>query len=235
MKPKLPRPWSPLAPLALLLSLASSAPAADFRDLFDGKGLDGWTVEGPATAKDGQPMWSVHGGRIVCLGDGFGFLRYNRQQFDDFTLKVEYRFAHPSKDSHSGNSGLGIRTGPFDPKRSRQTRPSYTSFEIQLLDDAGQPPSEHGTGSLYRYMAPATNPAKPAPDWNTVEITCLGPKITVRLNGQTVLEADQSDLPDLKKKPAGVPAPKDKPLKGFIALQSHTGLVEFRKVQILAH
>lgn len=231
----MPRSWSRLAPLALLLGLASSAPADVPRDLFDGKGLDGWVVEGPATAKNGQPMWSVHDGRIVCLGEGYGFLRYTRQQFADFTLKVEYRFAPPSKDNQSGNSGLGIRTGPFDPKRSRQTRPSYAAFEIQLLDDAGRPPSEHGTGSLYRYKAPTANPTKPAPEWNTAEITCLGPKITVRLNGQTVLEADQSKLPDLKKKPAGVPAPKDKPLKGFIALQSHSGQVEFRKVQVMEH
>jgi hypothetical protein len=68
--------------------------------------------------------------------------------------------------------------------------------------------------------------------WNTIEVECAGPRITVRLNGQTVLEADQSELAEVKTKPAGVPGPKDKPRRGYEALQSHSGRVEFRKVQI---
>lgn len=221
-----------MALLAFLLTLASAAPGGEFRDLFDGESLDGWVVEGPAVDKAGQPMWSVEDGRIVCLGSGFGFLRYDRQEFVDFSLRAEYRFETPSTNNPRGNSGLGIRTGKFDPKRSRETRPSFAAYEVQLLDDAGSPPSEHGTASLYRYKGPTANPTRPAPEWNTIEVTCAGPRITVRLNGQTVLEADQTELPDLKNKPAGVPAPKDKPRKGYVALQSHSGRVEFRKVQI---
>ncbi len=100
--------------LALLLLLAPVASADDFHNLFDGKSLDGWVVEGPAKGKAGQMMWSVEDGRIVCLGQGFGFLRYDRRQFSDFTLRVEYRFA-PRAEQRAGNSGLGIRTGRFDP------------------------------------------------------------------------------------------------------------------------
>jgi Domain of Unknown Function (DUF1080) len=221
-----------LAPLALLLTLASAASADDFRDLFDGRSLDGWVVEGPASDKAGRTMWSVEDGRIVCLGEGFGFLRYDRREFSDFTLRAEYRFARPSEGRPPGNSGLGIRTGRFDPKRSRETRPSYAAFEVQLLDDAGSPPSPHGTGSLYRYQGPTANPTRPAPEWNTIEVACNGARITIRLNGQTILEADQSGLADVKSRPEGAPAPKDKPRKGYVALQSHSGRVEFRKVQI---
>jgi hypothetical protein len=226
------QPYFRVAPLALLLILAPAASADDFRDLFDGKSLDGWVVEGPAQDKTGRMMWSVEDGRIACLGEGFGFLRYDRQEFRDFTLRVEYRFTPKSAGKQPGNSGLGIRTGRFDPARSRETRPSYAAFEVQLLDDAGSPPSAHGTGSLYRYKSPTANPARPAPEWNTIEVTCAGPRITVRLNGRTVLEADQSELADVSTKPARAPAPKDKPRRGFVAFQSHSGRVEFRKVQI---
>ena len=190
-------------------------------------------VEGPAKDKTGQMMWSVSDGRIACLGEGFGFLRYDRSEFSDFTLRVEYRFIPTPGGKPQANSGLGIRTGRFDPARSRETRPSYAAFEVQLLDDAGSPPSAHGTGSLYRYKSPTANPARPAPEWNTIEVACAGPRITVRLNGQTILEADQSELADVKTKPAAAPAPKDKPRKGYVALQSHSGRVEFRKVQVL--
>jgi Domain of Unknown Function (DUF1080) len=225
------RPCFWFAPLALLLTIAPTTSADDFDDLFDGKGLDGWVVEGPAKGKTG-PMWSVEDGRIVCLGEGFGFLRYDRRQFSDFTLRVEYRFTPTKGANPQSNSGLGIRTGRFDPARSRETRPSYAAFEVQLLDDAGSSPSAHGTGSLYRYKSPTANPARPAPEWNTIEVDCAGPRIKVRLNGQTVLKADQSDLADVNTRPVGVPAPKDKPRRGCVALQSHSGRVEFRKVQV---
>jgi hypothetical protein len=46
-------------------------------------------------------------------------------------------------------------------------------------------------------------------EWNTIEVECAGHRITVRLNGQTVLEADQAELADVKTRPAEVPAPKE--------------------------
>jgi hypothetical protein len=226
------RPCFWIAPFALLLSLAPATSADDVHDLFDGKSLDGWVVDGPTKVKTGRMMWSVEDGRIVCLGEGFGFLRYDRREFSDFNLRVEYRFTPTPGGKPPGNSGLGIRTGRFDPERSRETRPSYAAFEVQLLDDAGSPPSPHGTGSLYRYKSPTANPARPGPEWNTIEVVCAGPRIKVRLNDHTVLEADQSDLADVKTKPSAAPAPKDKPRSGYVALQSHSGRVEFRKVQI---
>jgi hypothetical protein len=220
------------AALVLHLTLVSAARAEEFQDLFDRKSLDGWVVEGAAKDKTGRMMWSITDGRIACLGEGFGFLRFDRREFGDFTLRVEYRFMPAPGGKPQANSGLGIRTGRFDPKRSRETRPSYAAFEVQLLDDAGSPPSAHGTGSLYRYRSPTTNPVRPGPEWNTIEVTCAGPSITIRLNDQTILEADQSQLADVQSKPTAVAAPKDKPLRGYVALQSHSGRVEFRKVQI---
>jgi hypothetical protein len=228
----MPRTILRIAALGVWLTFPSAAPAGEFRDLFDGKSLDGWVVEGLAKDKTGRMMWSVSDGRIVCLGEGFGFLRYDRREFSDFTLRVEYRFIPAPGGKAPANSGLGIRTGRFDPARSRETRPSYAAFEVQLLDDAGSPPSAHGTGSLYRYKSANANATRPGPEWNTIEVTCFGPRITVRLNGQQILEADQSELADVKTKPAAAPAPKDKPRKGYVALQSHSGRVEFRKVQI---
>jgi hypothetical protein len=226
--------FRPRTGLVLLLVLAAAAPARaeDFRDLFNGKDLDGWVVDGPKKDRQGHPIWSVRDGRIVGLGKAYGFLRYDREQFGDFVLRVEYRFPEPGTARQQNNSGLGIRTGRFDPKRTRQTRPSYAAYEVQLLDDAGRPPSVHGTGSLYRYLAPTANPVRPSPEWNVVEVECVGPRIRVTVNGRQVLDADQNAIPDLKNKPAGAPAPKEKPLRGYVCVQSHTGKVEFRKVQV---
>jgi hypothetical protein len=218
--------------LVFVVALLSTTAADPYRDLFNGKDFDGWMVDGPKTDKEGNPLWTVQDGRIICLGKRFGFLRYDRQQFADFALRVEYRFAPPSATNRSGNSGVGIRTIPFDERQSALTRPSYASYEVQLLDDAGKPTNAHSSGSLYRYAAPSSNPVKPAPEWNTLEVECVGPRIKIALNGQTILDVDQTTIPDAKDKPAKAPAPRDKALKGYVCLQSHTGQVEFRKVQI---
>lgn len=128
------------------------------------------------------------------------------------------------------STSRAIHNGPT--RRTDLTRPSYASYEIQLLDDAGKPANNHGTGSLYRYLAPTANVVRPAPEWNTIEVECVGPRIRITINGLQVVDADQTTIADTKEKPAAAPAPKDKPLEGYVCLQSHSGRVEFRKVQI---
>jgi hypothetical protein len=203
-----------------LLWTAAVTSADEVQRLFNGKDLTGWVIDGPSEYKDAQgakqPLWTVKDGMIVCAGKGFGFLRYNEKQFADFKLHVEYRMAL------KGNSGIGIRTGVFDAKKSMATRPSYAAYEVQLLDDAGKKPDKHSSGSLYRYVAPKVNPVKPSPEWNTVEVECVGPRIRITINDQQVLDVDQTTIPDIK----------DKPLKGYVCLQSHSHQVEFRKVWI---
>jgi hypothetical protein len=209
--------------LIAALIVSSVAPwlrANDFRSLFNGKDLTGWVVEGPAEYKDSkgqiQPMWFVHDAILTTAGKKFGFLRYKEQSFGDFILHVEYRM------SRNANSGIGIRTRPFDPLRSKETRPSYFCYEIQLLDDAGKPATKYGSGSLYRYVAPKSNPMKPAGEWNTADVECRGPHIRVTINGEIILDVDQSTIDELKHKP----------LKGYVCLQSHTYQVDFRNIRI---
>jgi hypothetical protein len=205
--------------LAALL-LVSAAGAQEWLELFNGNDLDGWVAEGRKEYKDkeGQtrPVWSVEGGLLVCNGNGFGFLRYDRKVFTDFAFHVEYRMAPRC------NSGIGIRTASFDPRLSRGTRPSFYCYEIQLQDDAGKPPTKHSSGSLYRYVAPKVNAVKPALEWNTVDIECVGPQIRVAINGEEIINVDQSTNPEIKHKP----------LEGYVCLQNHGGRIEFRNLRI---
>jgi hypothetical protein len=207
--------------VAITLFLPGSR-AEDVVKLFNGKNLSGWVVDGPKEYKDKkgkrQSLWTVNSKDeiIVCAGKAFGFLRYDKAQFADFTLHVEYRLAA------QGNSGIGIRTVVFDPKRTTATRPSRAAYEVQLLDDAKKNPSKYTSGSLYRYVAPKVNAVRPSPEWNTVDIECFGPRIRIRINDQEVLDVDQSTVEEIK----------DKPLKGYICLQSHSHQVEFRNIWI---
>jgi hypothetical protein len=70
------------------------------------------------------------------------------------------------------------------------------------------------------------------PSGTRSRLSAPAPGSTDRLNGQTVLEADQAELADVNARAAGVPAPKDERRRGYVALQSRSGRVEFRKVQI---
>lgn len=215
-----------LPALFLFFPLLTADPPA--RPLFNGKNLEGWVVEGAREFKEGaksQPVWVVRDGMICCMvkSGSFGFLRYTEQQFDDFELSLEYRFEPPSDPKgRRGNSGIGIRTTPFDPKKSRDSRPSYASYEIQLLDDADKAASKGSTGSLYRYVAPKEQAAKPAPEWNKIEIRCVGPQVIITLNGKKIVDFDQSTHPELKKKP----------LKGYICLQNHGSRIDFRNIHL---
>jgi hypothetical protein len=178
-----------------------------------GDNLKGWVVEGTDKAKDGAPIWKVSDHTIVCRGSGFGFLRYDRL-ISDFSLSLEFRL------EKGANSGVGIRHGAYTGER--QSRPSFAGFEIQLVDDAGQPPTDRSSGSLYRYIAPRNTAIKPAGEWNHMIVECRGPHIKVTLNGELVQDLDQTTVQEI----AG------KPLKGYISLQNHGSGASFRDVRL---
>ena len=219
--------WLAWALCAIAVGLASTGGWADepgWLELFNGRNLEGWVLEGHADSEqhaDGRPVWSVEDGQILCDGREFGFLRYAPRTFADFTLQLEFKMGSPTQRKKC-NTGLGIRTAVFDPLRSRATRPSIYGYEIQLLDDAGEPATTHSSGSLYRHVAPAENAIRPAGEWNRMEITCHGPQIRVVLNGKQIQDYDQSTSAETRTKP----------LEGFVALQNHGGKVWFRNLRI---
>jgi hypothetical protein len=202
---------------ASLLGGAAPTPEKEgFVDLFNGKDLTGWVPEGVSSVKTkegSRPIWTVKDGLLVCDGWGFGFLRFDKK-VSDFALHVEYRM------SAKCNSGVGIRgvkfTGPS------KTRPSFSAYEIQIFDDAGVAPSTKGTGALYRYVAPLSNPVKAGPEWNAMDVECRGPHIRIWLNGQLIQDVDQRKIPEIK----------DKPLSGYVSLQNHGRFVAFRAVRL---
>jgi hypothetical protein len=218
----------PAIVVALLLFTLRPTSAADkdgWIELFNGKDLTGWVFDGPAEYKDkadgnkSKPLWTVEDGMIRTTGAAFGFLRYDKE-FADFILHVEYRLVKEK----GVNSGIGIRTQKYDAKVGAPSRPSFYSYEVQLLDDADKKPDKGSTGSLYRYVAPTKTAHKPAPEWNAVEIECIGPKIRINFNGTDTLVFDQSTDEKLKSKP----------LSGYVCLQSHSKEAEFRNVRIKA-
>lgn len=185
----------------------------EFKSLFNGKDLSGWTKIGLK-----KEIWSVENGQIIMDGEGGGWLGSN-EEYSDFEFQTEFQLASDS------NSGIYLRA-PADTSHI-----SRTGMEIQLLDDfhpkyAKVQPWQR-TGSIYHVAAAKTGFLKPAGEWNTIVIQAVGPHVVIKLNGQTVVDDLIDKHPELNNEHTGL-ARKS----GRIGLQSHNGRVAFRNIQM---
>ena len=87
--------------IAILLA-AGVSQAAEWRQLFDGKDLNGWAMVGPG-------RFVVEDGMLKTEG-GMGLLWYTGQEFGNTTIRVVFKTA-----SANANSGVFIRF-PEKPK-----------------------------------------------------------------------------------------------------------------------
>ncbi len=187
-------------------------PPAGFRPLFNGVNLEGW-------GEVGSPVWFAQDGVIICTGEseGTGWLRSNRM-YRDFVLRLEYRI------SPGGNSGIFLRAPHYG-------RSSRLGMELQIQDDGTSPPSNTCTSAVYSVVTPRVNPAKPAGEWNQVEITLKDRHLRVVWNGQLVHDIDLDD-PALSANLPRTHLLYRRPNWGYIGLQNHRSLVEFRNIFI---
>jgi hypothetical protein len=200
----------------LLVAAAFAASPAErgFRGLFNGRDLDGWRLVGGV-----GPGYVVENGRLVCPADGGGNL-FTVKEYGDFILRLEFKL------SEGGNSGVGLRA-PYEGDAA------YQGMEIQVLDDSAPVykdirPAQH-CGSLYDVFAAKQGALKPAGEWNAYDITAQGRRISVKLNGKIVVDADLDTVKDpavLKRHP-GL-----KRTRGHIGFLGHKSHVEFRAVRL---
>lgn len=214
------RPSSLLLALVLLASPALAddkpGPPEGFTPLFDGKGLDGWEHVGPG-------RFVVEDGQLRTEG-GMGLLWYSREKLGNCTVKVVYKLGTPRS-----NSGLYIRIAdkPADPWYA-----VHHGFEVQIADGAR---SARGTGSVYTFADAKARPARPG-EWNTLEVTLRGNRISTAINGTPVADFDASELKPGAKEVTGEgdPARGPRPESGYIGLQNHDkdSTVFFKEVSV---
>lgn len=152
--------------LAALCSCTGPPPKAGFTpgegwvQLLNGRDLAGWKLVGRY-----PPDWHVENG--VTYTPTASDSLYTERKFLDFQLHVEFKVA---KD---GNSGVFLR--------GRK--------EVQIYDSHGKAkPDDTECGAIFQKVAPSTNACKPAGEWQSYDITIVGKRITVVLNGVTVID-----------------------------------------------
>lgn len=167
-------------------------------ELFNGKDLAGWKTRFPNVPNG----WVVRDGLLVNATPGNDLL--TEQTFTDFQLYSEFRY--PAKS----NSGIYLRG----------------RYEVQIEDSYGQEPDCHQLASIYGFLTPRINAAKPAGEWQTLLITLLGRTVTVVLNGQTALE--EQVIPGI----TGGALDSEEGAPGPLLLQGDHGPIEFRRLAL---
>jgi len=127
-------------------------------ELFSGKSLDAWTVQ----VKDRPMGWTIADGAMTNQPPANNLV--SKQKFLNFKIEAEYKLQEKS------NSGIYLRG----------------RYELQVLDDFGTEPESHGHMAIYSRKAPATNASKRAGEWQSMEATIVGNRVTVLLNGKKV-------------------------------------------------
>ena len=244
MKSKLLKSSTLLLACLGLLQAAGRAQQPNFVQIFNGKDLSGWKVP-----EGDNGHWKVVDGVIDydALSEAKGEKAlWSEKSYGDFILRVEWRI----KETPYVNPNVYI----VRPDGSHKKDAAGQEIKIPVPDSdsgiylRGQSKAQVniwnwpiGSGEVYGYrmdkaMPPAVRagvtPSKHMDrnigEWNAFEITVRGTRLTVVLNGETVI--NNADLPGL-------------PANGAIALQHHgskkgdvwtspPSLVQFRNISI---
>jgi hypothetical protein len=194
---------------------AASSPGADasgWIDLMPRDSLGGWTRVPipPDKALDPVSQWSLDREHrmIVCGGDhGHEWLRYDNREFANFLLHVEWRFEklEGKKGYNSGDFVRNDLTGRV--WHQAQVGETAYLFGQTLI---------HGALSPITKSPPlGVQPLRPIGEWNTYEIRCDGPKITLWVNGVLTAEFAVPEVP-----------------KGYFGLEAEGYRVYFRNIRL---
>ena len=174
------------AALTLLVAcLSPAAFAADPAPFFDGKSLAGW---------EGLPKyWKVVDGAIVgsTMPDGLSghntFLCSTRK-YKDFELSFQVRLK-----GAGANSGVQIRSEVIDKDKFVVKGPQADMGAMYW----GSLYGERLPGGLMKASPPEKVKAVLKPDdFNDYSIKCVGKHVTIKLNGETMVDGDFPNMDD---------------------------------------
>jgi hypothetical protein len=166
------------------------------KPLFNGKDLSGWK------AGEGTNQWKAIDGVLQNTRGGANLI--TTDEFTDFKLHIEVKYPKGS------NSGIYLRG----------------RYEVQVEDNGNLEPLPVHMGGIYGFLVPNENASKGPDVWQTFDITLIGRRVTVVLNGKTII-GDQT-IPGI----TGGALSSDENAPGPIYLQGDHGPVAYRNITI---
>ena len=228
--------------------------------LFNGKNLEGWDVKitGHQAGDNVGNTFRVENGVLTVAYDGYPEGRFNnrfghifhRRKFSHYIVAVEYRFvgdqAVGAPEWAFRNSGIMIHSQPAASMTRDQDFP--VSIEVQFL--GGKEAGERTTANLCtpgthvemdgklvtQHCVNSTSKTYRGDQWVRVEVEVRGDEeIRHVVDGQAVLVYQKPQIGGGSVTNADPAVKKDgTPLtEGYLALQSESHPVEFRKVELL--
>jgi hypothetical protein len=160
--------------------------SAAVMDLTPGPDLQGWkrVPIAPDTTLNAKNPWKLDPDGKVLLCDGVGIkemLLYDKA-FTDGTFHVEWRFRKVA-DKNDYNSGIYVRTSA-DGRVWHQAQVAHLEKAPRLGDLFGETAVD-GKPQRFLVEGQGAKLAHPPGEWNTYDITCKGPTVTVKVNGKT--------------------------------------------------
>jgi len=208
--------------------------AQGFRPLYNGLDFRGWKQvkgnEGHWQAKD----WIInYDGKSEAKGEDRHL--WTEEEFTDFTLIVDWRLPRepvaeavpiilPDGSQAKDADGKGLTVSVLDAgdsgiylRGASKCQFNIWNWPVGSGEIWGYRTDKSMSPEVRRGATPMSNADNPVGKWNRFEITIVGDKVTVVLNGKTVIR--DALLP-------GVPE------KGRIALQHHGDPIEFANIYI---
>ncbi|WP_437228401.1 3-keto-disaccharide hydrolase [Planctomicrobium sp. SH661] len=183
-----------------------------FTSIFNGKDFTGW--------QGGIDGYEIVDGAIRGK-EGRGDVLFTEKEYGDFVVQLEFKLPP------AGNNGLAIR---YPGKGGA----AYDGMcELQVLDSEHEnyktidPRQAHG--SIYGMVPAARGYLRKTGDWNYEIVTVQGPRITVELNGNVIVDGDVSTVTEFM---GGTPHPGKDRTSGFFGFAGHNDPVEFRNIEI---
>jgi len=183
-----------------------------FEKVFNGKDFEGWS--GPID------NYEIENGVLRCKPSKGGTI-FTDKKYSDFVARLQFKLPK------GGNNGLAIRY----PGRGDA---AYVGMcELQVLhNDApkfAKLDKRQYHGSAYGMVPAHRGYVREPGEWNFQEVTVVGSKIKVELNGTVILDCD---LDEVSEYMANSPHPGKSIKEGHFGFCGHSDPVEFRKVAI---
>ncbi len=205
--------------IALLALWVGTACKSEKESLFNGTNLDGWTIYVEDPAVDPDKFFYVNDGMIETVGVPVGYLR-TEKEYSDYHLHVEWRY--PEEPT---NSGVFLHTSGPDLiwVAHYQAQLKYQNAGDFIVHGVGVSATLNDTVYIsseeVKPLIPKFQPSneKPAGEWNSYDITCLGSTIEIKVNGVLQNRATNCSL-----------------TKGGIGFQAEGSKIQFRNIWIEA-
>ena len=161
--------------------------------------MDGVATLTPREGEEGWSRWKAY--------------LWAKEKYGDFDIEFEYKL------EKGGNSGFYFRVGDVND-------PVEKGIEVQIYDTdpktADDKLSDHDAGGIIPGLKPHRSAAKPAGEWNKMEVMHFDDKIVVMLNGVNVNAHDLGPGGQLAKRPR----------TGSIGFQDHGLPISLRNIRI---